>query len=172
MSDAGDKLVTLGRVGGVYGVRGWVKVISFTAPRENILAYGDWTLEQGGAFRRYRLERGQRHGKGLVAKLAGVDDRDAADSLIGAGISVPRKALPACEAGEYYWTDLEGLLVQNLSGIRLGVVDHLLATGAHDVLVLDGGERLIPFASPEVVRRVDLEAGVIVVDWEPDFGTD
>lgn len=172
MSAAGDKLVTLGRIVGVYGIKGWVKVLSFTAPRENILGYDSWILAQDGAVRRFGVEDGRRQGKGVVAKLRGIDDRDAADALAGAEINVPRAALPPCEAGEYYWTDLEGLVVQNLMGVRLGVVDHLLETGAHDVLVLRGdGQRLIPFASPEVVRRVDLEAGVIVVDWEADFGS-
>ena len=173
MSVAGDKRVTLGRITGVYGIKGWVKVFSFTEPRENILDFDGWILEQAGSRRRVEMEQGRRQGKGIVAKLRGVDDRDAASALIGAEIGVPRSALPPCEAGEYYWTDLEGLVVQNLEGVRLGIVDHLLATGANDVLVLRGDEeRLIPFVSPDVVRRVDLDAGTIVVDWEPDFEPD
>lgn len=171
MSVAGEKRVTLGRVTGVYGIKGWVKVHSFTEPHENILDFDGWILEQAGSRHRMELEQGRRQGKGIVAKLRGVEDRDAASALIGAEIGVPRSALPPCESGEYYWADLEGLVVQNLKGVRLGTVDHLLATGANDVLVLRGDEeRLIPFVSPGVVQRVDLDAGTIVVDWEPDFG--
>jgi 16S rRNA processing protein RimM len=164
------KLVTLGRVSGVHGVRGWVKVHSYTEPRANIVGYDVWTLRRPGGERAIEVEDGRGQGASVVAKLRGVDDRDAARELLGAEIAVERSALPACAPGEYYWTDLEGLTVVTPGGERLGVVDHLVATGANDVLVLAGRpERLIPFVHGAVIRSVDLAAGLIVADWSPEF---
>ena len=165
-----DRLVTLGRISGVYGVRGWVKVHSYTEPRDNVVGFARWTLRTRAGESIVELEDGRAQAASVVAKLRGVDDRDAARELIGADIAVERSALPACEPGEYYWADLEGLEVVTPAGERLGTVDHLVATGGHDVLVLAGRpERLIPFVHGAVIRGVDLAAGVIVADWSPDF---
>jgi len=163
------KWVILGRVSGVFGVKGWLKVQSYTEPRDNIVGFGAWTLRMHGVDRAVEVEDGHSHGGSVVAKLQGIDDRDRARELVGADIVVPRERLPATEAGELYWTDLEGLEVRTTTGIVLGKVDHLLATGGNDVLVLDSTpERLIPFIGG-VVQEVDLEHGIIVVDWAPDF---
>lgn len=163
----------LGRISGVHGVKGWVKVFSYTEPRDNVVRFDKWILEQDGNYRSVELEAGEERGKTVVAKIEGVADREAASALIGAEIVVERDALPATEPDEYYWADLEGLTVQSLGGETLGVVDHLLETGAHDVLVLGGdGTRLIPFVAERVVRRVDLDAGVIVVDWDASYWDD
>jgi 16S rRNA processing protein RimM len=165
----GRKRVTLGRIGGLFGVKGWVKILSYTEPRENVLDYREWILEHGGAELRVEVEAGQRSGKHVVAKLRGIDDREEARRWIGTEISVERDALPPCEPGEHYWVDLEGLAVRNLRGEPLGEVDHMMATGANDVIVLrGGGDRLIPFV-PQVVLEVDVEGGVIVVDWERNW---
>jgi 16S rRNA processing protein RimM len=165
-----DRLVTLGRISGVYGVRGWVKVHSYTEPRDNVVGFASWTIRSAGGERTVEVEDGRAHGSNVVAKLRGVDDRDAARELIGSDIAVERSALPACEAGEYYWADLEGLEVVTPAGARLGTVDHVMATGGHDVLVLAGRPpRLIPFVHGAVIRGVDLAAGVIVADWSPEF---
>lgn len=167
-----QQFVGLGRISGIYGVRGWVKIFSYTQPRERILDYPIWHLaadesQDAEPAAATRLESGRLHGKGIVAKLAGIEDRDAAAALIGTGIFVPREALPDAAPGEYYWADLEGLEVCDTHGQSLGVVDHLLETGAHDVMVLAGGaNRLIPFVPETVVLRVDLERGVITVDWD------
>jgi 16S rRNA processing protein RimM len=164
--------VTLGRIAGVYGVRGWVKVHSYTEPRENILEFGSWILDREGEAHRFEVEAGRGQGATLVAKLRGIDDRDAARGLIGTDIAVERDELPDCEPGEYYWVDLEGLEVRNIGGVVLGRVARLLATGANDVIVLEGAdERMIPYV-PSVVKRVDVPGGVIVVDWEPGFWED
>ena len=110
------------------------------------------------------------HDAGMVVKLRGLDDRVSARDWLGADIVVARTRLPPVADGEFYWTDLEGLEVRTTSGVMLGNVDHLLATGAHDVLVVRGGkERLIPFDTASIVERVDLAAGVIVVNWAPDY---
>src|SRR5690606_439016 len=105
-----------------------------------------------------------------IVKLDGVDDRDAAREWVGAEIAVERRQLPPCGPGEFYWSDLEGLEVRTLEGEVLGTVDHLLATGGNDVLVLAGEkERLIPFVWETVIRSVDLDEGVIVADWAADY---
>lgn len=159
----------LGRVTGLFGVKGWMKVYSYTEPRENVVGFDEWILEHAGALRRFEVEAGKRSGKHVIAKLRGVDDRDEARRWLGAEISVEREAMPELAPGEYYWVDLEGLAVRNTRGELLGEVDHLMATGANDVLVLSGGpDRLIPFA-PGTVREVDIAGGVIVVDWESSF---
>lgn len=168
MSADSERAVRLGEIAGVHGVRGWVKVHSFTRPRANLTRYPDWLLETAGRQRAVRVEACRVSGRNLIAKLGGVDDRDAAFELIGAGISVRRSALPALAPGEYYWADLEGLAVVAASGERFGTVLGLIATGANDVLVLDG-ERLIPFVPDETVKSVDLEAGQIVVDWQTSY---
>lgn len=162
--------VVLGRVSGLYGVRGWVKLYSFTRPVENLLDYQDLTLGPAEGGRPVRIEEGRRHGKTLVARFAGVDDRDAASALVGQDLSVDRDRLPETADDEYYWTDLTGLEVVNRDGVVLGRVHSLLSTGANDVLVVRGDrERLVPFVQGQYVLEVDLEAGRILVDWSPDF---
>lgn len=165
-----DERVILGRIAGVYGVRGWVKVFSETQPKENIFEYSPWQVRLDGVWRTLELLEGRPQGKGLVAHLAGYEDRDQAHQLVGADIAIPRDRLPAAAEGEYYWADLVGLKVITADGVELGVVDHLLETGANDVLVVEGErQRLIPFVQGQYVRQIDLEAGLIRVDWDPAF---
>lgn len=160
------KSVTLGRVSGVFGVKGWLKIESYTDPPDNVGRYDDWTLRLRGVERRVTVEAARRHGHGIVAKVAGLDDRDLAREWVGADIVVERAQLPPLGAGEYYWTDLEGLEVRTPDGTSLGIVDHLLATGGNDVLVVRGAvERLVPFVLGGVIKRVDLEQGLIEADW-------
>jgi 16S rRNA processing protein RimM len=161
--------VILGRIVGLFGVQGWVKVFSFTEPREAVLEHGQWLLGSEGDWESVRIAEGKRHGKGVIARLDGVDDRDVAAGLIGRDIGVPRDTLPEAAPGEYYWADLEGLRVCHKDGRELGAVGHLLETGANDVLVVRGDtERLIPFVMDRVILDVDLDRGVITVDWEWD----
>jgi 16S rRNA processing protein RimM len=167
---AAGKLVVLGRISGVYGVRGWVRVFSHTDPRENILSYRPWFLRRDGSWESLEVAEGRRHGKGVVARLEGIDDREAARALLGLEIAVDRDRLGMAGPGEYFWTDLEGLEVVTTEGRTLGVVDHLFETGANDVMVVKGDrERLVPFSEPEPVREVDLEDRRILVDWDPDY---
>jgi 16S rRNA processing protein RimM len=162
--------VVLGRVSGVFGIRGWVKVFSYTDPREGILDYRDCLLARDDRWVPATIVEGQRHGKGIILRLQGVDDREAAAALIGTDIAVPRDRLPEPEDGSFYWADLEGLEVRHVDGSVLGRVDHLLETGANDVLVVRKGinDVLIPFVVDSVVKNVDLRSGVIEVDWEWD----
>ena len=163
------KPVILGQVTGLYGVKGWVKVHSYTEPREAILDYKEWLLLHDGDWQSARLAEGKRHGKTVIARLEGVNDRDIAATYVDDNIGVPRDALPETGRNEFYWADLEGLQVVHSDGRVLGKVAYLLATGANDVLVVKGEQEiLIPFVQREVVKDVDLATGVINVDWEWD----
>lgn len=169
--DDSERFVTLGHVAGVYGVRGWLRIHSETSPRENIVNYSPWYLLCAGRWTPWAVEHGKRHGKGMVIKLVGCDDRDVAGGLVGFEIGVKRCQLAdELTSDEYYWTDLEGMRVVNKQGIDLGQVERLLETGANDVLVVRGDrERLIPFLREQVVLDVDMVAGKIEVDWDPEF---
>ena len=158
-----------GRIAGVLGVRGWVKVFSYTRPREAIIDYSPWLIKVGAKWREVIVEEGRAQGKGIVVKLAGFDDRDQAGSLIGADIAVKISRLPPLKNGEYYWSQLVGLEVVNLDGQSFGKVSRLVETGANDVIVVQNGrERWLPVTA-QVIREVDLAAGLIRVDWDADF---
>lgn len=162
--------VTMGRVGGVYGVRGWLRVRSDCEPVEQLLEYSPWQLKTADGWRNHVLEDGRVHGPGLVAKFAGIDDREQARALVGSDIFVNRSQLPALAEDEYYWNDLIGLGVVTGDGEQLGQVSGLMQTGTNDVLVVVGErERLIPFIRGQVVLAVDVQARRIEVDWDPDF---
>ena len=162
--------ILLGRIAGVFGVRGEIKIESWTEPREAIFRYQPWTLVRGVTSSPLTGVRGRRHGQTLVASVPGIEDRDQAQELAGSEISVPRSALPPPKAGEYYWVDLEGLRVANVDGIAFGTVSHLLDTGANHVLVVQGTrQRLIPFVQPQYVVEINFDARRIMVDWDADF---
>ena len=162
----------LGRIVGVHGVRGAVKLESFTEPRLAIFGYKPWLLERvPGHFEEIVEVQGHAQGKGIVATLQGVTDRDAAAGLVGADVFVSRDAMPEPADGECYQTDLEGLQVLNVAGESLGRVSHLFDNGAHDVLVTRdeaGRQWLIPYVVDRFVKSVDLDAGCITVDWQKD----
>jgi len=161
--------VVLGRISGLFGLKGWVKVYSYTEPREAVLEYRRWLLSGKDGWREATVAEGQRHGKTIIARIDGYVDRDQAAELIGTEIAVPRDELPEAEEGRFYWLDLEGLRVVHRDGTELGRVAHLLETGANDVMVVQGEqERLIPFVMGEVILGVDLANGRIDVDWEWD----
>ena len=177
---ATEKQVILGRVSGVFGVKGWVKVWSFTEPMERLLEYTRWSLDvPGSGWREVEIDAGQRQGKGLVAHIKGCDDRDVARQFVQAEIAVPEAAMPELPEGEFYWYQLEGLKVLAAGGsqaVLLGKVSHLLETGANDVLAvvpcegsIDERERLLPWVDGKVILGVDLRAGEIRVDWDPSF---
>lgn len=162
--------VELGRISGLHGVRGWVKVFSHTQPRENILKYSPWYLEIDGRWVPFELKAGRRQGSTVVAHLEGCADRDAAARLLEHRIAVRSEQLPPAGEGEYYWADLIGLQVLTTDGVELGTVSALMETGANDVLVVSGDrERLIPYTPGHAVQGVDLAAGVITVEWDPEF---
>ncbi|HJR75002.1 MAG TPA: ribosome maturation factor RimM [Luteimonas sp.] len=166
-----ERRVLLGRIVGAFGVRGELKLESFTEPKTAIFRYQPWTLRDAqGRERASQGARGRETPKGVVATLPEVADRDAAEALRGTEVWVARSALPPPKEGEYYWIDLEGLRVVNREGAEFGRVSHLFSTGANDVLVVQGDrERMIPFLMPDYIVSIDFGAGLIVVDWDPDF---
>jgi len=171
----------LGEISGLHGVKGWVKVFSDTQPRENIFSYQPWRLNGSVGQSSVEISNWRKQGKTLVAHIVGIDDREQARELIGAVISVPKNVLPELSRGEFYWSQLVGLRIKYSDSTRgevldLGVVSELIETGANDVLVVKGDdasvdqtERLIPWVFGQYVKDVDLVAGDIIVDWDPDF---
>ncbi|MGR9087103.1 MAG: ribosome maturation factor RimM [Gammaproteobacteria bacterium] len=170
MSGQSDKTLPVGKISGVFGVRGWLRVFSYTAPPENILNYSPWIVKKGDAVRTVRLLDGKLHGRAIVVQLEGVADRDQAEALMGSSVCILKEQLPKTREGEYYWNDLIGLKVETCQGLDLGLVDGLMETGANDVLIVKGErERAIPFLQGRTIRAIDLDRGVIQVDWDPDF---
>ena len=169
--DSRQRMITVGRLHGAFGVRGEVKLESFTDPLRSIARYQPWILRDArGIERACEGVRVREGGKGLIATMPGIEDKDAADALRGTEVLVPRSALPPPAEGEFYWVDLEGLRVVNVEGTDFGIVSHLFSTGANDVRVAPGErERMIPFVQPDYIRSVDFEAGVVTVDWDADF---
>ncbi|HVT35832.1 MAG TPA: ribosome maturation factor RimM [Nevskiaceae bacterium] len=168
--------MTLGRIAGVYGVQGWLRIHSETRPQENLLKYRSWLIKSPQAEFQAKLLQGRMHSGAVIAQISGPDgaaitDRDAAAALNGAQIQVERSTLPKLKKGQYYWVDLIGLQVQNEQGAALGTVTDMTSNNVQDVLVVkDGGtERLIPFVNGAVVKSVDLKARRIVCDWQPDW---
>jgi 16S rRNA processing protein RimM len=162
--------IVLGRVSGLFGVQGWVRVFSHTDPRHGIVGYHPVFLRRQGEWQPFTIEEGRAHGAGVVVKFVGYDDRDQAATLIQSDIAIRRAQLPPAAPGEYYWADLAGLQVVTLEGVALGTVDRVFATGANDVLVVKGErERLLPFVKGQVIVEVDLKLGRLRVDWDPDF---
>ena len=165
-----ERRILIARVVGAFGVRGEVKLQSFTEPLSAALKYQPWILVHNGSERELSGVRGRETNKGLTALFPDIADRDAAEALKGAELWVPRSRLPAPKPGEYYWVDLEGLRVHNLEGVDLGSVSHVFNTGANDILSVTGErERLIPFIDEHFIHKVDFDAGVITVDWDADF---
>ena len=170
--------LVVGRITGVHGLKGWLKLHSFTDPAENILQYTGLVLEQGRNRRELEIDDSRKQGKGMIVHVVGIDDRNAAEDFGRGDIVMSADALPELTGEEYYWHQLEGLtvvLAEDETQV-LGVVDHLIATGANDVLAVipcsgsrDNKKRLIPYIPEQVVTRVDIESQRLEVDWDPDF---
>lgn len=174
-----DEIVVAGKIVNVHGVKGYMVVLSFMEPADNILNYADWFWDYQSAEEGKNLWhlvpklRTAKFGKKIVLQIADCADRDLARSYVGVKIGVKRQDLPKLAADEYYWSDLIGLEVLNQQGDKLGVVDHLFATGANDVIVVKdantGREHLIPYVKPQVIREIDLQAHKMRVDWDSEF---
>jgi 16S rRNA processing protein RimM len=161
--------VVLGRVGAPFGVQGWVKVQSYTEPREGIAGYASWTLVRNGQAQPARVLQWKRAGQGIAVQLAGVETREAAQALTGAEVQVDRSQLPPAGPNEHYLHDLLGLEAVNREGVPLGQVDGFIDLPAHPVAVLRAGkvERLVPLVPSRLVA-VDHDAGRVTFDWHPD----
>ena len=169
MNQHDDELICVGHILGSQGVKGWVRVFSNTSPRENIVSYSPWFIEQDSVQKATEVQ-GRRQGKNVVARLEGIEDRTQADELAGCRIFINPQHLPRLEVGEYYWSDLVGLAVETVQGEPLGVIASMMETGADDVMVLTGErERLIPFVIDQIVTEIDLDSQRLVVDWSPEY---
>jgi 16S rRNA processing protein RimM len=171
------KDVTLGKVGAVYGIKGWLKIHSFTDDQEAILDYFPWSLKLGNKIQSVDITDWRKHNNGLVVKVAGIDDRDVAQKLVGSEIFVSEEALSDLPEGEFYWRDLIGMAVVTDKGYDLGQVSDIMETGANDVLVVKANlkdgfgkkERLIPYLMDQVILSISAEDKQICVDWDPGF---
>jgi len=172
-----ENQILLGKVGAVYGIKGWLKIHSFTGEIDAILDYFPWSLKLGNNTRTVDITDWRKHNKGLVVKVGGIDDRDEAQALVGSEILTSESSLPDLPQGDFYWRDLIGMSVVTTKGYDLGVVSDMMETGANDVLVVKANlndgfsqkERLIPYLFEEVVESVSIENKQICVDWDPGF---
>ena len=170
MQDESDFIV-IGKLVGVDGIKGWFKILSFTRPRENIFTYSPWLIKQNGDWQGMQLSEGKPHGKGLIASIEEITDRNEAMAFVGSEIAIKRNQLAETKEGEYYWHDLLNLQVINGQNEILGVVTELLETGANDVLVVevDKQRHLIPYVKDVYIKDIDLEQGIMQVDWQSDY---
>lgn len=177
MTDQPIEWISIGRLLGPFGVKGWIRVLSHTDPPEGILDFDDWWVgrandgdtPQTSQLRQVAVLDGEAHSRGIVAQLEGIDSPESARLWSGLGIWVPRSALPEPDEDAHYWADMVGCQVVEENGNGLGTVDYLFATGANDVLVVrqdDGEERLLPFIR-EVVLAVDVDRKIITVRLMP-----
>ncbi|MCG8414614.1 MAG: ribosome maturation factor RimM [Pseudomonadales bacterium] len=171
-----SKRVVLGKLGKAHGIKGWLKLHSYTTPPENILQYSNLHAEINGQRQSLLVDDSRQQKAGLLIHIKGIDDPETAQGITGAEVWVEDSDLPSLEAGEYYWHELEGLSVVNEQGLLFGIVSQLLETGANDVLVvkptqdsIDERERLIPYLRDSVIKEVDKGAGRITIDWDASY---
>ena len=170
MQDVSEDIVLVGEVSGLFGLKGWVKVFSYTQPRENIIEYNPWWLKTDRGWTEIQVEQAQKHGKGIIASLHEYTDPELSSRLIGCDIGLHKSQLPALQKDEFYWNDLIGCQVVNQEGLNLGVVERLIETGSNDVLVVQGeSECLVPYIKDQVIKNIDLDKKLIQVDWDPDY---
>lgn len=165
-----ENKVVIGRIGAAHGVKGWLKIHSFTEPRENIFNYSPWFIKKQDKWQAIEIAEFSDHTPQMVILFAGCNDRDVAQMYTGAEIAIERKQLPNLKQDEYYWSDLEGLTVVNTENIVLGKVDYLFETGSNDVLVVKGDKQyLIPFLLDQFILAIDLPEKTIKVAWDAEF---
>ena len=165
-----NRSIVVGKIASPFGVQGWTKVLSYTEPAIGLLDYPIWQLKKLNSEKSLKVQQGRQHGKFLVVKFDGIDNRDEVARLTNSMVEVTRDQFPDADQDSYYWADLIGLSVVTVQGITLGAVDSMLETGANDVMVVQGDrERLVPWIVPDVVVNVDIADGRITVDWDPEF---
>jgi len=174
-----SNLIDVGRISAAHGIKGWVKVSSQTEPSENIFNYQPWYVKTAHGVKLIELTQWRSQGKGYVAKLKGIDDRNQAEAFCPVVVAVEKASLPTLEGNEFYWFELEGCRVSSHfedTVFDLGIVKRIMPTGANDVLVVQGdeqsidqGERLIPYVLGQFVMQVSLEDKAIHVEWDPEF---
>lgn len=170
MSTSEEKFIVIGRFGAPFGVKGWMKIQSFTDPEENVLHYQPWFADLKDGFTEVKIVDSRKHHKGIVIQVEGCDTKEDTARYCNISIAVARSVFPELTDDEYYWADLEGLTVHTTTGEELGKIDHVMPTGANDVLVIKGQkEILVPYLKDRVVKNIDLDNKTMIVDWDPDF---
>ncbi len=163
--------IIVGRIGGVYGVRGWLKIESYTRPKENIFTYFPWLIHVNSSWKEVDIEETQQRGSArLLVKMTGIDTPEEAREYVHCELAVTQAVFPALNEGEYYWHDLIGLVVFNQDEINIGEIKDIVETGANDVLVIkkSGGNKaktLIPLVMDVYIKQVDLIAKTMHVEW-------
>lgn len=172
-----EKLIVVGKLGSSYGIRGWLRVFSFTEDPDNLFDYTPWYIKRADSWQEVEVESFKPHNQDTIVKIKGIDDRDDANVLTNCEIYVDAEKLPDLEDGDFYWKDLIGCKVLTINGYDLGQVTDLMETGSNDVLVVKANlkdafgakERLIPFVEDQFIKQVDLSAKQVTVDWDPAF---
>lgn len=168
-----EDFVPMGYVRGATGIKGWIKIKADTEFADGLMDYESWFLGKDGKWQEYTPESGKVAPDGFQAKLVGIDDRNAAELLRGMTVAVLRSSFAETDEGEYYWVDLIGMVVKNPSGMQLGIVENLMESGAHDILMVrseDGQMMLIPFVEKYIIS-VSQQDKILIADWQTDYLT-
>jgi len=164
-----DKTINIGKVIGLHGVKGWLKILSFSSPPENIFNYKSLIISNKYINQIFHIEDSRKQGKKILIKLDNIDDRTSAESLKDSDIYIQRSDLPQLSEDTYYWEDLLGFNVFNQNNIKIGNVDSFIETGSNDVLIVKTAKNkniLIPFIMNKSIKVVNIESHYITVDWE------
>ncbi|WP_394200107.1 ribosome maturation factor RimM [Shewanella waksmanii] len=169
--------VVLGKLGSSHGIKGWLKITSYTNSVEDIFDYSPWLVKEQGEWREVKVLQWRVQGKALIAELEGVTTRDRAQMLTNCEIAIAAEQMKDLPEDEFYWRDLIGCEVVNTKGYNMGKVEQIVETGSNDVLLVKANakdgfgktERMIPFVTEQFIQSVDLTAKQILVDWDPDF---
>ena len=169
-NDEANRFVIVGRMGSTYGVKGWIKIHSYTDPVESLLDYRPWYINRTGQWQEISMTEGKVHGRGIIAHMEGVDVKEDAKYFAGVEVAVHRDQLPPLETGEFYLDDLPGLNVITIQGNLLGEVQQVLETGASEVLVINGQKQhMVPLVLDRYVKKIDFKQKLVTVDWDPEF---
>lgn len=171
MKTMDDNILILGYISGLYGVKGWVRIFSYTEQRETIFNYHPWQIYYQNAWQLVEIEgKKSTEDNLLLVKFKHIEDRTKARDLLKVKIGIDKTCLPKLPDNQYYWHELKDLKVYNLKKVFLGVVIEIMETGANDVLVVKGEqEHLIPYVLEHVVISIDVKQGVMQVDWDENF---
>jgi len=160
--------VVVGRLGQAYGIKGWLKLQSFTAPEDNIFKYAPWYIKHSRGYEPITITEFKPHSKGFVIHLSHCNDRTTAQTLVGFDIVIEQKQLPLLKEGEFYLVELEGMEVKTTTGLLLGTLSYFLPVGDTEVMVIEGEKQhLVPFLMDHFVKDINKKEKYIIVDWDP-----
>jgi len=168
-----SEYVQLGQISGVHGIKGWVKIFSYTSPRLKITTYPEWFIGEKDNWKAIRVLEGKQQGKNIIALLENVNSRNQAEGLVGKQIAILTDQLETLPENHFYWRDLIGLTVVTTEGVELGKIDWIFDAGSNDVIVVkesdENKERMLPFLMNDVIKSVDLDESLVIADWDPQF---